>query len=78
MQLLERSTRWVDDVGVWFRDLPDVLRLSIAGLAFPVVVVWWLVFRWRRALFGDAVPTDADAPSADLARKIWLTDKLSR
>jgi hypothetical protein len=52
------------------------LRLCIAGLAFPVVVAWWLSYEWRRALFGDPVPPSDDVASADLARKVWVSDKL--
>ena len=57
------------------------MRLCIAGLAFPVVVTWWLAYEWRRSLFGDPVPASDDRrsddlPSADLARQVWVSDKL--
>jgi hypothetical protein len=74
--LVERATRWIDDVGLWFRDLPDVLRLCIAGSAFPVLIPWWIAYQWRRAMFGSPVPLSGDVPSADLARNVWVSDKL--
>jgi hypothetical protein len=49
--------------------------MCVAGLAFPVVVAWWLAYEWRRALFGDPVPLSDDLPSVDLARKVWVSDK---
>jgi hypothetical protein len=74
--VLERATRWIDEGGLWFRDLPDLVRLGIAGVAFPVVVCWWLAYQWRRALFGAPVSPSNDVPSADLAREVWVSDKL--
>jgi hypothetical protein len=76
MEVLERCTRWVDGGGVWFREQPDAVRIAVAGLAFPTVAAWWCAYEWRRGRFGPPVADSDERPSADLARRVWVTEKL--